>query len=433
MDGSKDAPWSSYMESIYRSGKPPKPLGTVDFKEIEEMARQKLKDYPGGFLYTFGSAGTSSTRHANRMALDNYKIIPRMLVDSTNRSLEVTLFGIKYPAPVLVGPVGVNAIAHPDAELGPARAAGRLGIPYCLSTAASRTIEEVAAAVGNGPRWYQLYWPKTNEVTISLLQRAKKNGFTALIVTLDTMLLGWRPHDLQDAYIPFRHGVGTQVGLSDPAFMKRFNRQPITDFHPEFPHDPAKLDKLYAEGDPKVRELTQLGMEWNGEITSGTFRSWDDLKFLRDNWDGPLILKGIQRVQDAERAIECGVNGIVVSNHGGRQIDGTIPSLYALEQVMKSETVRWKQSSGEFTVLFDSGIRTGADIIKAIALGAQAVLIARPWIYGMMVAGEAGVEQVLRHILADLDVTMGLAGYATIADFQGKGSDVVVKMASAML
>ncbi|KIY52021.1 oxidoreductase [Fistulina hepatica ATCC 64428] len=420
MNEIKDASWSSYMESIYRSGKPPKPLGTVDFKEIEEMARQKLKDYPGAFLYTFGGAGTNSTRHANRLALDNYKIIPRMLVDSTNRSLEVTLFGIKYPAPVLVGPVGVNTLAHPDAELGPARAAGRLGIPYCLSTAASRTIEEVAAAVGNGPRWYQLYWPTTNEVTLSLLQRAKKNGFTALVVTLDTTILGWRPHDLR-------------VGLSDPVFMKKFGRQPMTDFHPEFPHDPAKLHKLYAEGDPKVRELAQLGTEWNREITPGIFRSWDDLKFLRDNWDGPLILKGIQRVQDAERAIEYGMNGIVVSNHGGRQIDGTIPSLYALEQVMKSETVRSKQSSGEFTVLFDSGIRTGADIIKAIALGAQAVLIARPWIYGMMIAGEAGVEQVLRHILADLDVTMGLAGYATIADFQGKGSDVVVKMASAML
>ncbi|TFK40480.1 oxidoreductase [Crucibulum laeve] len=421
-------PWSSYMLQLYISRKAPQPLGTVVFEEIEEKARQKLKDSRGAFLYAFGSAGGSSTYRANRRAFERFGIIPRMLVNSTNRSLETTIFGVKHPAPLFVAPIGVQAIFHEEAEIAPARAAAKLKLPFILSTASSRTIEEVGTANGEGHRWYQLYWPRTNNVTLSLLSRAKASGFSALVVTLDTMSLGWRPHDIETAYIPFAHGVGIQIGKSDPVFMARYGKQPVTDEHPEFPYDPAKKDELFVAGDQKTKEDVFFGMEWLKEANSGLYRDWEDLKFLRENWEGPLVLKGIQSVIDAELAIDAGANGIIVSNHGGRQIDGAIPSLYALETIMKSPKVREAQQSGKLTILFDSGIRTGSDIIKALALGAQAILLGRPWLYGAIVGGQAGIEQVLQHTLADLDNTMGLSGYRSLAELQGKGDAIVQKL-----
>jgi len=208
-----------------------------------------------------------------------------------------------------------------------------------LSTASSRSIEEVALANGDGYRWYQLYWPRTNEVTLSLLKRAKASNFKGLVVTLDTMTLGWRPHDLEKAYIPFGHGVGIQVGRSDPVFMARHKKEPTQKSQTEFPYNPDEKDILFTQGDPKTREDVYLGTEWLNEANSGLFREWEDLKFLRDNWDGPLVLKGIQNVLDAEKVLEYGVDGIIVSNHGGRQVDGAIPSLYALEAIMKSSKI----------------------------------------------------------------------------------------------
>jgi len=181
----------------------PQPLGTVVFKEIEEKAKEKLKDYPGAFLYAGGSAGTNTTYRANRKALDRYALIPRMLVNATVRNLETTIFGVTHSAPIFIAPIGVQGIFHGDAELAPARAAKKLGVPFIMSTASSRSIEEVATANGDGYRWYQLYWPRTNDVTLSILNRAKANGFKALVVTLDTMVLGWRPHDIERAYLPF--------------------------------------------------------------------------------------------------------------------------------------------------------------------------------------------------------------------------------------
>lgn len=417
------------MVEVYNSRRPPQPLGTVVFEEIEEKAREKLKDYPGAFLYAYGSAGIGSTYRANQRAFQKFGIIPRMLVNATHRSLETTIFGVTHPAPIFVAPIGVQAIFAQEAELNPARAAGKLKVPFILSTAASRTIEEVAEA--NGPdshRWFQLYWPRTNDVTLSLLNRAKASGYKALVVTLDTMSIGWRPYDLETAYMPFAHGVGVQVGKSDPVFMARYGKQPVTDEHPEFPYDDKKMDELFASGDPKAIEGVFFGMEWLKEANSGLYRDWEDLRFLRDNWEGPLVLKGIQSVHDAEKALEYGANGIIVSNHGGRQVDGAIPSLYALETIMMSTKIKEAQQSGTLTILFDSGIRTGSDIFKAVALGAQAVLIGRPWLYGSIVGGQAGVEQVLKHTLADLDCTLGLAGYTCLSEIQGKGEAVIAKL-----
>ncbi|GLB38551.1 putative FMN-dependent dehydrogenase [Lyophyllum shimeji] len=426
-DASGVVKWSSYMLDIYLSRQAPQPLGTVVFEEIEAKAEEKLKDYPGAFLYAGGSAGTNATYRANRKALDRFALIPRMLVNATVRNLETTIFGVKHPAPIFIAPIGVQGIFHGDAELAPAQAAKKLGIPFIMSTASSRSLEEVAAANGNSHRWYQLYWPRTNDVTLSLLGRAKASGFKALVVTLDTMVLGWRPHDLERAYIPFGHGVGIQVGRSDPVFMARYGRQPVHE-RPEFPYDSVAMDKKFLAGDEKAKEGVFFGAEWLKECNSGLYRDWEDLKFLRDNWEGPLVLKGIQSVVDAEKALEYGVDGIIVSNHGGRQVDGAIPSIYALESIMKSVKVREAQASGKLTVLFDSGIRTGSDIIKAMALGAQAILLGRPWLYGMVVGGEAGVEQVIRHTLADLDTTLGLIGCKDLSEVQGKGDAIMTKL-----
>ncbi|KAJ6542321.1 oxidoreductase [Mycena vulgaris] len=421
-------PWSGYMEGVYRGRRGPQPLGTVSFEEIEAKAKDALKENPGAFTYAAGSAGIGSTYHGNLRAFEKYRIVPRMLVDATTRSLETTIFGVKHSSPVLIAPIGVQCIFTVEAELAPARAAKNLGLPFIMSQAASRSIEDVAEANGDGHRWYQLYWPATKEVLLSILSRAKANGFTALVVTLDTMLLGWRPVDLATSYVPYAHGVGIQVGTSDPVFMKRLGREPIKT-RPKFPYDAAKMDQLFVAGDKEVQDAVYLGSQWLKECNSGLFRSWEDLRLIRENWEGPLILKGLQSVQDAEKCLDYGVDGIIVSNHGGRQLDGSISSLYALVRIMRSPTVKAAQASGKLTVLFDSGIRTGPDIIKALALGAQAVLLGRPWLYGGIVAGQEGIEQVLRHLHADLDGSLGLSGFTSLEEIQGKAEEILVELA----
>jgi len=296
-------------------------------------------------------------------------------------------------------------------------------VPFTLSTAGTRSIEEVATASANGPRWFQLYWTRSDDITLSLLKRAADNGYSALVVTLDTMQIGWRPGDLKFGYLPFTHGVGSQVGFSDPVFMARHGL-PITHEHPVFPYEPSDLENPdigshdHSAFDDALRARKALAFSWVAEISSGTYRSWADVPLLRNNWHGPLIFKGIQSAQDAERAIDVGADGIVVSNHGGRQVDGAIGTLDALELVMRSTRVREAQASGKFTILFDSGIRTGPDILKAMALGAQAVLIGRPYVYGLALDGEAGVEAVVKYLLADLSLSMGLSGYKSLKDVQ---------------
>ncbi|KAF6755845.1 oxidoreductase [Ephemerocybe angulata] len=384
-----DNPWKAYMGVIYQGRKPPAPLGTVTFDEIEAQAKEKLKDVPGAFMYAGGSAGTNSTYRANQRAFDKWAIIPRMLRNVTNRTLETTLFGKKLTSPLLLAPIGVQNIFCADGEIAAAKAAKKLGIPMVLSTAASRTIEEVAEANEDGHRWFQLYWPRTNEVTISVLNRAKEAGYTALVVTLDTTIIGWRPHDLDRSYLPFVHGIGVQVGASDPVFMARYNKQPITQTDIPFPYDSDKLDAAFAAGDSKVQEAVFVGIEWMKEANSGIFRTWEDLNFLRENWEGPLLVKGIQCLEDAEKALQFGVDGIVVSNHGGRQVDGAIPSLYALEHIMKSEKIRAAQRCGVLTL---------------------------------------GIEQVIRHTLADLDTNLVLSGYKDLSEIQGKGEEILMRL-----
>lgn len=298
------------------------------------------------------------------------------------------LFGHKLNSPLLFAPIGVQGIVHQDKETGVAEQAAEIGVPYILSTAATSSIEEVANANGDGVRWFQLYWPHDDEITISLLNRAKNNGYTALVVTLDTWALAWRPADLDNAYVPFATGVGDQVGFSDPVFRKKFAEK-------------------YSGKTPES-DTTLAAAEWEGSIFIGASHTWDQIPFLKQHWDGPIILKGIQHVEDAQLAVDAGVQGIIVSNHGGRQLDGAVGSLEMLPEIVEAV-------GDKVTVLFDSGIRTGVDIIKALCLGAKGVLIGRPFIYGLAVGGKLGARDAVRGLLADLDQSMGLAGISNLA------------------
>ncbi|MGY5137018.1 lactate 2-monooxygenase, partial [Streptomyces nigrescens] len=358
--------WADFQYEIYLHGMTGAvPRLPTDLTRLERLAEQRLG--PGPVGYVAGSAGTGSTADANRAALDRRRIVPRMLRDVHERDLSVEVCGRALPAPLALAPVGVLSIMHPDAESAAARAAAAQGLPYILSSASSTPMEQVAEAMGDGERWFQLYWAKDREVTRSFLHRAKAAGYTALFVTLDTPLLAWRPRDLDQAYLPFLHGVGTANYFSDPAFR-------------------AGLAKPVHE-DPNAAVRHFVGM------FADPAKTWPDLAFLRENWDGPIVLKGILHPDDALRAAEAGVDGVVVSNHGGRQVAGSVAAADALPRVAEA-------AAGRLTVLFDSGIRTGDDIFKALALGAKSVLVGRPYAYGLGLDGQAGVEHVLRCLLA---------------------------------
>ena len=372
-------PLESYQDEIYLTGV----SGALpaDLSSLEGLARARLA--PQVFGYIAGGAGTGDTMRENGAAFRRWRIVPRMLTDVSSPTFASTVLGTQLAAPMLLAPVGVLGLAHPDGELAVARAAGSLGVPMILSTNSSVALEDVAQASGDGQRWFQLYWPKDREVAASLLSRAKAAGFSVLVLTLDARMLGWRPHDLDHAFLPFLRGIGAQNYLTDPAFVAGL-AEPVADNAAA-----AILRSAQMFGDPSL--------------------TWEDLPFLRERWDGPIVLKGIQSVADAQRAVAAGMDGIVVSNHGGRQVDGGIGALDALPPIVAAV-------GPGATVLFDSGVRGGADIIKALALGARAVLIGRPYAYGLGLAGEDGVRHVLRALRNDFELTMRLAGCASLDD-----------------
>jgi lactate 2-monooxygenase len=374
--------FAAYQNEIYLQGLAGNvPPFTTDPEALEASARERLG--PGPFWYVAGAAGGGATARANREAFDDWRIVPRMLTNATERHLGTSLLGTDMPAPVLLAPVGVQSILHPDGELATARAAAELGVPFVLSTASSHTIEEVAEAAGDAARWFQLYWPNDPDVAASILDRARKAGYRVLVVTLDTWTLAWRPHDLDRSYLPFLRAVGTAIPFSDPAFRAGLAASPEED-------------------------LPMAILRWV-QLFTGTDKSWDQLSFLREHWDGPIVLKGIQHVDDARKAVDAGVDGIVVSNHGGRQVDGAVGSLEVLPEIADAV-------GEQVEVLFDSGIRGGADIVKALALGAKAVLVGRPFAYGLAHGGQVGVRHVLRSLLADFDLTLGLSGHRSPAE-----------------
>jgi isopentenyl diphosphate isomerase/L-lactate dehydrogenase-like FMN-dependent dehydrogenase len=287
--------------------------------------------------------------------------------------------------------VGVQKIFNPDGELATVRAARKQNVPYIYSTASSTGLEEVAEAAGPGGQlWYQLYWPnrENDHITISLLQRAKKSGYTSLFVTLDTYILGWRPSDMDNGYNPFLRAdqVGVALGFTDPVYRAEFKKK---------------------HGVEVEEDMGAAAAEWMRMVFPGMSHSWEDIEFLNKHWDGPIVLKGIQTVEDARKAVQAGVQGIVVSNHGGRQQDGGSSALGMLPHIVDAV-------GKELAIFFDSGVRCGADIAKALALGAQCVLIGRPYVYGLALGGESGVEHVLRSLVGDLELTLHLAGIPSV-------------------
>ncbi|HXT46036.1 MAG TPA: alpha-hydroxy-acid oxidizing protein [Pseudonocardiaceae bacterium] len=361
---------------------------------LEAAARHVL---PAEALsYVAGGASTERTMAANREAFARWRIVPRMLRGVTERDLSTTVLGTPMTAPVLTAPIGVLGLVHPDADLAVTRAAAALGLASVLSTASSTTLEDVAAAAPDAPRWFQLYWSRDPELAESLVRRAAAAGYRAIVVTVDTWSLGWRPRDLALAHLPFLQRKGIANYLSDPVFQARLSAPP-------------------EESEHAMQAAIGVWMELFGNPAL----SWSDLSRLQEWTRLPVLVKGICHPDDARAALDHGVDGLVVSNHGGRQVDGSRATLDCLPGVVAAV-------DGRAPVLLDSGIRCGADVLIALALGAHAVLLGRPWVYGMALAGQRGVEHVLRVILADVDLTLALAGYARPADL---GADSVVREA----
>ncbi len=391
-----------------------RPKVNIDLATLEESARKVIS--PEAFAYIAGGAGNESTVRHNREAFEKYKIVPRMLCNVGVRDTSITLFGQELPSPFLISPIGVLEMVHRDADVAVAKAATQLNVPYIFSNQASKPMEECAAAMGNSPHWFQLYWSKSNDLVASLVQRAEKCGCSAIAVTLDTTLLGWRTRDLELAYLPFMEGKGIAQYTSDPVFLKMLEEQDDDNVKRKITFQSLLglmgMVKKYPGGGffqkllsgKPVKAVQKFVTTYSNPCTT-----WEDLKFLRQHTKLPILLKGILHPDDARKAIDVGMDGIIVSNHGGRQVDGCISSIEALPKI--AEVI-----NGKIPVLLDSGIRGGADAFKAIALGAKAVCIGRPYVYGLSIAGQQGVYEVLRNFMTDFELTMGLTGCKNIGE-----------------
>jgi len=409
-------PGRARQSEIFRSGasgaRPAVPAGWPALVEAAERAMS-----PDAWAYVAGSAGRESTAEANYDAFDSWRIVPRMLRDVAQRDLSIELFGRRHPTPLLTSPVGVLELVDPDADLAIARAAGSLGITSMVSSQASFPLEQIAA-LDAGPWWFQLYWSSEDALVESLVARAEAAGAEAIVVTLDTGMLGWRPRDLDRAFLPFIHGMGIAQYTSDPVFRELVRARMATPSDAPPPRVtptavrtllgmtrryPGRFRENLRSGEPRAAVETFL------DVFSRPSLSWDDLPFLRSRTRLPIVLKGIQHPDDARRALDAGVDGVMVSTHGGRQVDGAIGALDALPGVVEAVGDR-------MPVLLDSGVRGGADVVRALALGATAVGVGRAWVYGLAIAGEAGARQVLTDIVAETDLTLGLSGHRTVAE-----------------
>ncbi|MDX6426008.1 MAG: lactate 2-monooxygenase [Gaiellaceae bacterium] len=367
---------SMIQNAIYIAQQPPEwPVSSEDW---ERAAEEKLD--PGAFGYIAGGAGAESTMRANLDAFQRWRIRPRMLTGNEVRDISVDVLGMHSPAPFFLAPVGVLSIAHEEAEVGVGKASASSGVPMLLSSAATHSIEEVAAT--GAPRWFQLYWVNDREICASFVQRAEAAGYGAIVVTLDTLTLGWRPRDLRQAYLPFIKGEGCGQYFSDPVFLSRLDKPP--------------------EEDPLTAAATMLATFPNLGLR------WDDLEWLRAQTKLPILVKGVLTADDAALALEHGMDGVIVSNHGGRQVDGAVGALDALVEV--------RDALPEATVLMDGGIRCAADVMKAMALGADAVLLGRPYAYALAVGGQRGVEELIQNLMAEIDLNLALAGGHSIRD-----------------
>lgn len=358
-----------------------KPEIPASFTQLETCAQQKMS--PEAWAYVAGSAGLETTANANRAAFERVTIAPRMLAGAAQRDLSVELFGVKATAPIFTAPIGVLEMMHKDADLAVARATSRLGLPMIISSQASYPMEEIAKANGDGPRFFQLYWGKSDAISESFVKRAEACGCKAIFITLDTTILGWRPRDLNLGYLPFLQAKGIAQYTSDPAFRAMLAEPP--------------------EKNPQAAAFTFT------QVFSDPSLDWARLAKIRSWTRLPIILKGILRPDDAAKAAAEGYEGVLVSNHGGRQVDGAVATLDALLGIVA-------EAGGKMPVLLDSGIRCGADVFKGLALGARAVCVGRPYVYGLALGGEAGVQAVLEYLLAELDLTLALAGCRSVPE-----------------
>lgn len=344
-------------------------------EQWERRAREALPE--PNFDYIAGGAGSEATVAANREALARWRLRPRMLTANTEREIGTRVLDLAAPSPFLLAPVGVQSIAHPEGELATARAARATGAPMVVSTAAEHSMEAIAEALGpDHPRWYQLYWINNRDVVASFVRRAEAAGYSALVVTLDTLRMGWRDRDLANAYLPFWHGEGIGQYTSDPVFR---------DLYP---------DQVDVPGQAGPLSLMMFGNQG---------LAWSDFEWLREQTSLPILVKGVLAAEDAEQARSIGLDGVVVSNHGGRQVDGAVAALDALVEVRDA-------IGPDYPVLFDSGIRRGTDILKAHCLGADACLVGRPYMYGLAAGGQQGVERVIQQLWAEVDTSLALLG-----------------------
>ena len=358
-----------------------RPVIPADFKTLEESAAHTMT--AEAYAYVAGGAGLEHTMDANRAAFDRWRIKPAMLKGAAKRDLSVDLLGRRLPSPLLLCPIGVQDLAHESGDLGSSQAAARIGAPMIFSNQASVSMEDCAAAMGDAPRWFQLYWGKSDDLAKSFIQRAENCGCEAIVITLDTTSLGWRPRDLNLGSLPFLHGMGMAQYTTDPVFRDMLSEPPE--------------DNVLAAAMQFLQVFSEPALDW------------DTVKKALDWTDLPVLLKGIQDPADARIAVDEGFAGVICSNHGGRQVDGAIGSLDALPGIVDAV-------DGRGAVLFDSGVRTGADMFKALALGADAVCLGRPYVYGLALGGADGAEAVIKNILAELDLTMGLSGCGSIAE-----------------
>ncbi len=415
------------QNEIYRAGvygRTPR-VPTVA-RALQRAARRRLD--ARAYAYVAGGAGDEATQRANRAAFDRWVVVPRVLRDVSVRDTSVELFGRRLPAPLLLGPVGALELVHPQADLAVARAAAGLGVPMVFSNQASVAMETCAEAMGDSPRWFQMYWSTSDELVESLVGRAEAAGCEALVVTLDTTMLGWRPRDLDLGHLPFALGKGIAQYTSDPVFRRLVAAHADATPAPARAGASAERDRQPRPTLAAVRALVGMARAWPGPLLENlrsplpraaveTFLSiysrpsitWADLAWLRERTRLPIVLKGVLHPDDARRALDEGVDGVVVSTHGGRQVDRSIAALDALPDVVAAIGDR-------APVLLDSGVRSGADALVAVALGARAVLLGRPFAWGLGLAGEDGVRQVVSDVLGEFDLTLGLAGLTSVAE-----------------
>jgi len=413
------------QDAIYRAGVYGRhPQVPTVYRALARAAERRLN--PRAHGYVAGGAGDEDTQRADRAAFERWSVVPRVLRDVSSRDTSVELFGRRLPAPLLLGPVGALELVHPEADLAVARAAAAVGVPMVFSNQASVPMETTAAAMGESPRWMQLYWSTSDELVESLLGRAEATGCDAVVVTLDTTMLGWRPRDLDLGHLPFALGKGIAQYTSDPVFRRLVEERAAAAAAPATGAAAGPVDRQPRPTLAAVRALVGMARAWPGPLVGNlrsplpraaveTFLSiysrpsitWADLTWLRERTRLPIVLKGVLHPDDARRAVEEGVDGLVVSTHGGRQVDRSIAALDALPDVVDAVDDR-------VPVLFDSGVRSGADVLIAVALGARAVLLGRAYAWGLGLAGEDGVRQVVEDVLGEFDLTLGLTGHTAV-------------------